>query len=500
LTPRKLAASFAVAALSASALALGGGFASAAPTGAAAAGAAAIKAPATPAVAPPAPWKTAREVPGLSTLSKGDAGVSGVTCATAGDCVAVGSYTDGAHHGQAFLAAEKSGTWGKAIEVPGTAALNKGGAADALAVSCSKTTVNECTMAGTYTDSSHRIQLFVADEKGGHWGAAHALPGAAGLNTGGTAFISGLGCATTAHNCAVAGLYSTGSGDNTTEHALVASEKNGTWGNAIQVPGLGALKATHGSQVNSVACGPTPGFCAVTGFYSDSGFTGHAFVADEKKGTWGNAHTIPGVGADSAGTAIDCGANGGCAATGDLHGGQVYVAVEVAGTWHAGITIPGTASLNNGKEANAVALSCAPGNGNCATVGSLVHVASNKVTTATYVAEEIGGKWQAARLISGTIATPGGLQALPSAIDCPTAKNCAAVGVSTDTQGRSQGFTVNEAGGTWFGATLVPGLATLNAGKSAVIMSVFCAAPGKCAAGGSYSDAKFRGHAFITNE
>jgi hypothetical protein len=497
LTPRKLATSLAVAVLSASALALGGGFASAATTGATTAGAASA-APASPAAlavlaALAAPWKTAREVPGLASLSKGDAGVNAVSCATAVDCVVGGSYTDAARKGQAFVAAEANGTWGNAIQVPGSAGLNKGGFADVLAVSCKL--AKECTIAGTYTDAGHHVQLFAADEKNGHWGAARQVPGSARLNTGGTAFVAALACGTP-HGCAVAGLYTTGPSDNVTEHALVANEKNGIWGNAIQVPGLSALKATHGSQASSVSC--TAGSCAVTGFYLDAHFGSHAFVADQKNGSWGNARVVPGVGVNSDGTGISC-AGAGCAVTGDFAdsrgNGQVYVAVEAGGVWRKAIAIPGSTALNNGGEANAVAVSCASADG-CVAVGSLVHVAAGKSTTATYAAEEIGGTWHAARLISAPIAKPG-VQAFPSAVSCVLG-SCAVGGISTDAQGHSQAFTVNEAGGTWGNATPVPGLATLNKGQSAAIMGIACAVANKCAAGGFYTDAHARGHAFVT--
>ena len=63
-------------------------------------------------------------------LSNSDASVLSVSCAAAGDCVAGGYYVDGlSYRRQAFVVGETNGSWGKAIEVPGTAALNRGGEA-----------------------------------------------------------------------------------------------------------------------------------------------------------------------------------------------------------------------------------------------------------------------------------------------------------------------------------------------------------------------------------
>ena len=46
-----------------------------------------------------------------------------MSCASAGNCAAGGRYRDGGHL-QGFVAGERNGLWGKAIEVPGLAALN----------------------------------------------------------------------------------------------------------------------------------------------------------------------------------------------------------------------------------------------------------------------------------------------------------------------------------------------------------------------------------------
>jgi hypothetical protein len=57
---------------------------------------------------------------------------------------------------------EVSGTWGTAIEVPGTAALNAGGAAQINSVSCAS--ASSCTAGGSYADSSRHGQAFVVSK------------------------------------------------------------------------------------------------------------------------------------------------------------------------------------------------------------------------------------------------------------------------------------------------------------------------------------------------
>jgi hypothetical protein len=58
-----------------------------------------------------------------------------------------GHYADSAGHYQAFVASEVNGARQTAVEVPGTAALNTGGLAQVLAVSC--TSVGGCAAGGS---------------------------------------------------------------------------------------------------------------------------------------------------------------------------------------------------------------------------------------------------------------------------------------------------------------------------------------------------------------
>ena len=92
-----------------------------------------------------------------------------VSCALAGDCSAGGFYSSSSGLRQALVVTETSGTGGTAIEVPGTAALNTGGSADADSVSCASP--GNCTAAGFYQTKS-AWQPFVATETAGSWGAA----------------------------------------------------------------------------------------------------------------------------------------------------------------------------------------------------------------------------------------------------------------------------------------------------------------------------------------
>ena len=108
-------------------------------------------------------WGKAIEIPGTGALNKGGhAAVFSVSCASAGSCAAGGLYRDGSRHRQVFVAVERSGRWGKAIEIPGTAALNAGGNARVSSVSCGS--ARNCAAGGSHRDSSGHFQGFVVSQ------------------------------------------------------------------------------------------------------------------------------------------------------------------------------------------------------------------------------------------------------------------------------------------------------------------------------------------------
>jgi hypothetical protein len=265
-------------------------------------------------------WHNAIEVPGTAALNTGDdAAVKSVSCPTAGNCAAGGKYCVDLcslnSNNQAFVANEVNGTWGTAIEVPGTAALNTDGFAQVISVSCGS--AGNCAAGGFYTESSVGRQAFVVSEVNGAWGSAIEVPGIAALHGGGIkAEADSVSCAS-AGNCAVGGNYTDSSGSL---QAFVADEVNGTWSNAIEVPSTAALNTSGNARVRSVSC-PSAGNCSAGGDYTNSSLGAQAFVVSEVNGTWHTAIAVPGLATLShAGTAhfdaLSCGAVANCSAGG----------------------------------------------------------------------------------------------------------------------------------------------------------------------------------------
>src|SRR5262249_36106397 len=150
-------------------------------------------------------WGKAKEVPGTAALNQGGAAsIASVSCASAGNCGAGGYYKDSSGGIQAFVVNEVNGAWGKAKEVPGTATLDPSAEAFIASVSCAS--AGNCSAGGEYTDSSFGFQAFVVSEVNGVWGKAKEV--AAALNPGRTAAINSVSCAS-AGNCSAGGYYAT---------------------------------------------------------------------------------------------------------------------------------------------------------------------------------------------------------------------------------------------------------------------------------------------------
>jgi uncharacterized protein YunC (DUF1805 family) len=441
-------------------------------------------------------WHTAVRVPGTATLNKGgNAQVQAVSCASVGNCSAGGYYTDGSGRQQVFVVSRVNGTWRTAVQVPGTATLNKGGDAQVRSVSCAS--AGNCGAGGFYTDSSGRTQAFVVSQVNGTWRTAIRVPGTATLNQTGNAEVDSVSCAS-AGNCSAGGYYKDGSWDY---QAFVVSQVNGTWRTAIQVPGTAALNQQGYAWVGSVSCG-SAGNCSGGGQYEDSSWSGQAFVVSQVNGTWRPAIQVPGTATLNHGGAwivsVSCASAGNCSAGGSYYdssgGRQVFVVSQVNGTWRTARQVPGTATLNSGGGADIYSVSCSSP-GNCSAGGTYWTGSGH-----AFVVSQVNGTWRTAIQVPGTATLSQGNGAVLASVSCASAGNCSAGGWYQDGSGHTQAFVVSQVNGTWRTAIRAPGTATLNSGGAAWTVSVSCASAGNCSAGGGYTDSSGHRQAFVVTQ
>jgi len=394
-------------------------------------------------------WHRAAELPGLAALNqRGRAAVGDLSCGSRGNCSMTGSYTDGAGHGQAFVASQVGGKWHKAIEAPGTGALEAGGSAAIGPVSCASP--GDCTAGGFYRPVPGGAQAFVISQVRGAWGIAAPVPGLAALNLGGFALITSISCASPG-NCTAVGLYR----DGQSTQAFAVSQVNGTWGQAIEVPGTSALNTGGYAAVTAVSCA-SAGNCTAIGNVADSGQFAYPFVVSQVNGSWGSATKIPGMTALNSfgagqGYTVSCESAGNCVAAGSEGvnngydfggGGKPFVVTQVNGIWGRAQHLPGMKQLNTGIDGAVTSVSC-PAQGNCSAAGYY------------------------------GVGTPG------------------------DRVYNLEVFVISESNGAWGRAREIPGTATLNKGQFAEVGALSCAAAGKCSLGGSYVDGSHRGQAGV---
>jgi len=439
-------------------------------------------------------WGTAMEVPGTAALNQGGvANIESMSCARAGYCSAGGYYTDSSGHEQAFIVNEVRGTWRTAEEVPGTAALNTGGTAQTSSVSCAGE--GNCSAGGYYTESTPHSSTpltehaFVVNEVNGTWRTAEEVPV--------RGKIYSVSCAS-AGNCSAGGEAGTASG---LLDAFAVSEVHGIWGTAVDISGL-AFRGYLYDAIYSVSCA-SAGNCSAGGDAAASSGQSQAFVVDEVHGTWGSAEVVPGTAALNTGglaqtSSVSCASAGNCSAGGGYIDSsddfQAFVVNQVHGTWRTAQEVPGTAALNAGGAATTSSVSCASA-GNCS-AGGIYDDSSSHYQP--FVVNEVHGTWRTAEEIPGTAALNTGSVGSVE-VSCAPTGYCSAGGDYTDSSRHSQPYVVNEVHGTWRTAQEVPGTAALNQGGFAGLGPVSCVGAGSCSAGGYYTDSSGHQQVFVVN-
>jgi hypothetical protein len=87
------------------------------------------------------------------------------------------------------------------------------------------------------------------------------------LNAGDQAEAPTVSCPS-AGNCVIGGSYTSSGGHSP---AFLASQRNGKWSKAIEVPGTKRLNVRGDAAVNSVSC-PAVGKCSAGGFAAHQAF------------------------------------------------------------------------------------------------------------------------------------------------------------------------------------------------------------------------------------
>jgi hypothetical protein len=262
-------------------------------------------------------WSTGVE-PTLpaNAAPNGEVELTSVSCASAGNCTAVGQYADSSFHGQGLLLSESSGTWSTGVEATLPAGAVSGPGVELSSVSCAS--AGNCTAVGIYAAGSVNPQGLLVTESAGRWstGVQATLP--AGAETSSQLFLEQVSCGS-AGNCTAVGEH------HEFPNAFLLNESSGTWATGVQPTAADAAPGTVG--LSSVSCA-TAGNCAAVGSYFDSASRSpQGLLLSETSGTWdaGAEATLP-AGAGSSPdvdlASVSCASAGNCAAVGTYTDGS----------------------------------------------------------------------------------------------------------------------------------------------------------------------------------
>jgi hypothetical protein len=306
-------------------------------------------------------WADLKVAGSLNVKNQGS--VNSVGCTSSTSCVAVGQYTDGSNHYQAFVSVYNGSTW---VDHKVAGALNVGNSADLNTVSCTSST--SCVAGGGYTDGSHHYQAFVSVYNGSTW-VDHKVAGA--LNVGNYAVVSSVSCASRT-SCVVGGVYRNNS-KNT--QAFVSVYNGSTWAD-LKV--AGSLNVGGGAYVNSVRCTSSTS-CVAGGGYKDGSNHTQAFVSVYNGRTWAD-HKVAGalnVGNEGFVNSVSCASSTSCVAGGVYtdrnHLSRAFVSVYNGSTW---TDQEAATLLNVGKVGEVNSVSCTS-SGRCVAGGQYADASSN---------------------------------------------------------------------------------------------------------------------------
>ncbi len=265
--------------------------------------------------------------------------LSSISCAPNGPCAIVGNYQSAA--GVEGLMATTGSLSVTTLDTSSLSSVASNPNVTPEAVSCASS--GDCTAVGYYEDASGDYQGLVLSSAAGSWGHAQeiTLPANAYAQDA-DLFLYDVSCAS-AGNCEAVGSYDSSSTD--TIDGLLLGESGGQWGPASEVGLPGASSSQPGVYTPTVAC-PLAGGCLAAGVYQDASENTQGFLSSQSTTGWSPTMLALPYGAtdpsdDSDPTSLSCASSGYCVLAGGYDEGSAGAAVLLAAP---GVTGAPTAS------------------------------------------------------------------------------------------------------------------------------------------------------------
>jgi hypothetical protein len=439
-------------------------------------------------------WSSSRIVL-LPAGAKGvpDGYLPALACASVGNCVAGGGYTNAAGNNEGLLYSQVGGAWRSPVTItpPADAAAVAG--INVFADGCGAP--GSCSAVGTYSDKSNNSQAFIDSEVSGVWrGAVAVVLPANAVASNQNAQLHSVACPS-AGNCSAVGTYSAKASPLAATEGLVVNEVAGVWQRASEVRLPSSTNVNPFVLLNQVACA-SAGNCSAVGSYIDNNGATHGLLVSEFANRWlaglsmalpANASTFP----DASLSSIACISTGNCDAIGTYDNAQGDVegltVVQSSRAWKraSAMAMPSGAAPNprvffygfNGISCSSL--------GNCSAGGQYRDGAGNYQG---FMVNDVNSTWQVADQLKLPASAPqvgknGGVVALT----CPSNGNCSAGAAYLDASGSYQAVVVNRVNGTWLtGVKVTLPAGAVSVGVDGGVYGLICKAVNQCTATGSY--------------
>jgi hypothetical protein len=356
----------------------------------------------------------------------GDLTANSVSCASPGNCSVIGGYEDGSSEFRfrALSLTETGGVWGPAEPVTLPSNADSGGIFQPYAtlyrVSCAS--AGNCTAVGSYNaTSSGDTEAMLLSENGGVWAAATEVTppssGATAAAANPEVFLASISCAANGP-CTALGDYALLSGGNA---GLLLSNSSGAWtASAIQPAGLADasvspadIQLADGAQSDdygSVAC-PAAGSCVAAASYEDHNHDEQGLLLTQGSGWTQSTLDLSKLGDQADASphvdlgSVACVSAGNCAILGSYSDHKVdtqgLLVAEASGSWAPATTVALPSDQSSTDPAvSGSSLACAAA-GNCAGV---IYYENNASSPGSELVTGSGGQWSTTEL---TTPAPG---------------------------------------------------------------------------------------------
>lgn len=416
-----------------------------------------------------------------------------LSCSSAGNCSAGGAYSDSAGNVEGLVLNEVKGVWRAPVRLLPPLGADKDPSLTINSMSCASG--GNCAAVGSFEDTHSNGQSLVADEVRGVWQRTQKVT----LPSGATATVQNsqihsVDCWSPG-NCSAIGSYFDGTQPTGYEQGLEVNEVRGVWGRARETRLPASANIDPYAVISQVAC-THAGNCVAVGSYISQDNATEGLLITEVDGVWkraaaavlpGNASAYP----SAALSEVTCVSTNNCTALGTYTnvGGDVegLTVSERHATWARAVAM----AMPSGAAPNPRTFFYGYGGLTCPSIGNCSAGGQYLVGTSTYEGffiNEVNGAWQSAT----ELALPAGSQMAGKnggvvAVSCRSAGNCSAGAAYVDSASAYQALVVNEVAGQWRTGQKI----TLPTGNNTVgvdggVYGLICHATGPCTATGSY--------------